>query len=79
MKLRHLGFRVEMGLPSADLGDHLKKANKMGATYAVIRGSDEARDDRWTLKSMDSKKQETVSQVELMKILLREAKGLSTL
>lgn len=74
MQLKQFGFRVEMGPLAQDLGDHLKKANKLGAKFVVIRGSEEIQKKVWTLKYMDVKKQESVAEQELLNVLIREVK-----
>ncbi len=63
-KLRHDGFTVDIGY-SGNLTRRLKRANKLGASCAIIMGEDELARDAATLRDLDSGEQVEVPLSEL--------------
>jgi histidyl-tRNA synthetase len=70
-RLRARGLRVEMDGPSQNIKGQFKRADRLGASYAVVIGETELRQGKVVLKDMVSGEQRTVSQAELEEILLR--------
>ena len=63
-KVSELGIRINMGLEGA--GSQFKKADKSGATFALILGDDELKDNTISMKELRSKSdQETLSYLDL--------------
>jgi histidyl-tRNA synthetase len=58
-RLRHGGIVADIGF-SGNLSRRMKRANRDGAAYAVIVGTDELARDAVTLRDMDSGDQEEV-------------------
>ena len=65
-KVSTLGIKINMGLEGA--GSQFKKADKSGASYALILGDDELKDDTISVKDLRSKsEQETLSYADIEK------------
>ncbi len=64
--LRDEGVNTELYLDEAKLDKQLKYADKKGIPYVVVIGPDEVKDKKITLKDMGAKKQETLTQQELI-------------
>ena len=63
-KVSELGIRINMGLEGA--GSQFKKADKSGATFALILGDDELKNNTISMKELRSKSdQETLSYLDL--------------
>ncbi len=73
--LRENGIRVEVGEPGVGFGDHLRKANKVGAGYVLVKGEEEIKKKVWTLKQMARKEQSVVEEGKLFETLLSEMRG----
>lgn len=65
------GLRVIVVEPSPKLSDHLKRASKLGASYAVIRGDQELTEKKWTLKNMTTGEQSSIPEGDLISHLMR--------
>ncbi len=63
--LRQAGFTVEMPL-SGNMGKKMKRADKVGADYAVIIGSQELTNKAVSLKNLKTGEQKEVSQASLI-------------
>ncbi len=59
-RLRLAGIAADIGF-SGNLSRRMKRANRMGAAYAVILGSDELARDAATLRDMETGAQEEVA------------------
>jgi histidyl-tRNA synthetase len=70
-KLRYFGFQVRVGSLSAKITDHLSKANKIGAGYVIIKGSDELKNGEWTYKDMERREQKKIKEGELINYLMK--------
>jgi len=59
MRLCEQGFYpiVPFEVMNLSLGEHLKRAHKAGAAFAVIRGDTEAQKNGWTLKNLNTREQ----------------------
>lgn len=68
--LRAAGLCVDLLLDESSIKHMMRKADKLGADYVVIIGSDEQLSGTVTLKSMATGIQETVAQVDLVVRLL---------
>ena len=66
--LREAGITVEMAY-HGNVGKHLKRADKIGATYAIMLGEDEIKTQSVALKNLATGEQKTVPQAELITIL----------
>lgn len=64
-QLRLKGLRVEMPT-SGNMGKKMKRANKVGALYAVIIGETELLSGNLSLKNLMSGEQKTVTETELL-------------
>lgn len=60
-KLRARGLQVEMPA-SGNMGKKMKRANKVGAAYAIIIGSSELADNTVTLKNLGTGDQQTLKE-----------------
>jgi histidyl-tRNA synthetase len=65
MKLRQNGFRVEQP-HSGNMGKKFKRADKIGAQWAVVIGTDELRDNLIAVKNLKSGEQVKVSDADLL-------------
>ncbi len=79
LRLQELGFNT--WLPSetgnSSLGEHLKRASKLGAAFAVIRGEDELKKGGWTLKNLNTRDQFfACSENELLSMLMLKTEEL---
>lgn len=68
--LRKRNIRVEMLAPGA-LGKRLKKADKLGASFALLIGEAEAKENSVTLRDLKEGTQTTVKQHEVIETLSR--------
>ena len=64
--LRAAGLRVLVPFKEGSLRAQLKRANKSGATLAVIAGSEEAQRDAVTLRHLETGEQTEVPVAELV-------------
>ncbi len=69
LKLRDLGIRTELYPDAAKMGKQFQYADKKGIPYAVIVGSDEISQQKFTLKHLGSGDQQTVGLDEMISIL----------
>ena len=67
--LREAGISCEMDFDKETLKQHLKVANKVGASYALIFGEEEAENQELILKDLTKGTQQTVPLNELMETL----------
>ncbi len=74
--LTESGFRVIVAEPSPKLGDHLKRASKLGASYTVIRGDQELTEKKWTVKNMMTGDQASIPEGGLLNYLMQNTKEL---
>ena len=51
----------------------LSRANKLGASWALIVGEDEIRNNRWILKDFSTGRQHEADEVDLVELLLKES------
>ncbi len=65
--LRNEGVNTELYLEDAKLDKQLKYADRKEIPYAVVLGPEEAKSKTVTLKNMNSMKQETIPQEELIR------------
>lgn len=70
-QLRRCGIEAEMDVRSATLKAHLRQADRLGATYAVILGDDEAATGMILLRDMAGKSQEQLSISTLPDLLMQ--------
>ena len=73
-KLYEAGRKVRRELSLHSLGDHLKKAVKAGARFAVIIGEMEVKNKRLTVKDLVNKSQEEVT-VDALPVYLAGHQG----
>ena len=66
MKLRDAGIRTEVYPDKAKVGKQFQFADKKGIPYAVLVGSQEMADQKYTLKELASGEQEVLSLEELI-------------
>lgn len=66
MKLRDAGIRTEVYPDKAKVGKQFQFADKKGIPYAVLVGSQEIADQKYTLKELASGEQEVLSLEELI-------------
>jgi histidyl-tRNA synthetase len=71
-KLRAAGFRVELPPVEQKFGKALGQADKLGARYALILGEDEVASGQWTIKTLASGEQRTVTAGDVVKFLRGE-------
>jgi histidyl-tRNA synthetase len=71
-KLRAAGFRVELPPVEQKFGKALGQADKLGARYALILGEDEVASGQWTIKTLASGEQRTVTAGDVVKFLRDE-------
>lgn len=69
-------YRVIVGEPSVKLGDQLKRASKLGARFAVIRGDDEFAKKQWAVKNLETGEQTVVPEGNLLNYLMQQTKEL---
>ncbi len=70
-ELRKKGISAEMVHDSTkSIKSQMKLANKSGAKFALILGEDERKANKITLKNMSDSSQETVSQQEIIALLV---------
>lgn len=70
LKLLEMGKRVVVGKRSANLRDHLKKANEAGARFFLIRGSEEASKKKLAIKDLSSGVQSEVDEDKVTEYFL---------
>ena len=68
--LRRAGIRADMDYLGRSLKAQMRFADKLGATYAVIIGSDELKQGMITVRSMDKSEQDQVPLNEVVDYLL---------
>ncbi len=66
--LRYAGFAVDVGY-SGNVGQRMKRADKINATVAVIVGSEEVKDESVTVRNLENGEQQTVNQAQLVQHL----------
>ena len=66
MMLRNGGFRSELNTDGSNLKAQLKKANKVGARFALIIGEQEVNQGLVTIKDLDQQSQETLKYQDLL-------------
>ncbi len=71
LDLQEWGFQVCALERHSDLGGHLKRASKTGASFAVICGEDELKKNIWTLKNLNTREQFSVGKSSLAAELIR--------
>jgi len=64
-QLRELGIRADTDYKSANLKSLLRSADKLGASYSIILGDDEARSKTAIIRNMTSKTQELIKLEEI--------------
>jgi histidyl-tRNA synthetase len=67
--LRHHGLCVDTLLEADSLKSMMRKANKYGATYALLLGEDEQRAQTITIKHMMTGETQTISQIDCVAYL----------
>ncbi|GJL69000.1 MAG: histidine--tRNA ligase [Nitrospirales bacterium] len=68
--LRETGIRADTDYKSVNLKSLLRSADKLGASYAIILGDDEARSETAILRNMTTKAQESVNLKEISQKIL---------
>ncbi|WP_447963896.1 histidine--tRNA ligase [Nitrospira sp. Ecomares 2.1] len=68
--LREAGIRADTDYKSVNLKSLLRSADKLGASYAIILGDDEARSETAILRNMTTKAQESVKLKEISQKIL---------
>jgi histidyl-tRNA synthetase len=76
-EMRRSGIEADMDVRSSTLKAHLRQADRLGATYAVILGDDEAAGGLVLLRNMTSKAQESISISALSQLLGERLRSLS--
>jgi len=79
LRLQELGFNTLLPAETVNLslGEHLKRASKQGASFAVIRGDDEVKKGGWTLKNLNTREQFSAgSENELLSMLMLKTEEL---
>jgi histidyl-tRNA synthetase len=76
-ELRRSGIQADMDVRSSTLKAHLRQADRLGSTYAVILGDDEAAGGLVLLRNMTSKSQESISLSALSQVLGERLRSLS--
>ncbi len=71
--LRHAGFKTEIAY-KGKAGKRLARADKLGATFAVMLGDDEIASGSATIKHMKDGSQQTVPQREIISTLAKMSK-----
>ena len=71
-KLRVAGFRVELPPVEQKFGKALGQADKLGARYALILGDEEIATGQWTVKTLASGEQRTVTAEDIVKFFRGE-------
>jgi len=74
-KLREAGLSVELPGEEMKFKKSLNLADKLGARYALIIGSDEVATGRFTLKRLADADQKKLSEYELLEYLESERRG----
>ena len=74
-KLREVGLSVELPGEEMKFKKSLNLADKLGARYALIIGSDEVATGRFTLKRLADADQKKLSEYELLEYLESERRG----
>jgi histidyl-tRNA synthetase len=74
-KLREAGLSVELPSEEMKFKKSLNLADKLGARYALIIGSDEVATGRFTLKRLADADQKKLSEYELLEYLESERRG----
>lgn len=69
IELRKIGFQARPGRLFLKLGDHFKAAEKIGAQFMVIAGTNEFEKKEWTVKNLNTKEQKTVKERDLVSFL----------
>jgi len=64
-ELRELGIRADTDYKSTNLKSLLRSADKLGATYSIIMGDDEARSKTAIIRNMTTKTQELITLEEI--------------
>lgn len=67
-ELRHQGFTVEL-FTRGNMGKKMKRADKLGAAYALMLGEDEVKSGQVTIKKLADGSQQTVDRIKLKDIL----------
>jgi histidyl-tRNA synthetase len=67
--IRRAGVECLIEYKERSLRNQMSRADKLGATWVLIIGEDEVRNKTFQLKTMESGKQMTCTQEELLKIL----------
>jgi histidyl-tRNA synthetase len=67
-ELRHQGFTIEL-LTRGNMGKKMKRADKIGASFALLLGESEVKSGRTTVKKLADGSQQTVARADLRKIL----------
>ncbi len=73
LKLLEIGMRVIVGKHSANLRDHLKKANEASARFFLIRGSEEAKKNKVAVKDLSNGVQTEVDENKVTGYFLSRA------
>ncbi|MBP9866102.1 MAG: histidine--tRNA ligase [Candidatus Omnitrophica bacterium] len=79
LRLQEWGFNTLLPAETGNLsmGEHLKRASKLGASFAVIRGDDEVKKGGWTLKNLTTRDQFFAgSENELLSMLMLKTEEL---
>jgi len=82
LRLQELGFNTVLPseIGNLSLGEHLKRASKLGAAFAVIRGDEELKTGGWTLKNLNTREQFSAgSENELLSMLMIKTEELKFL
>jgi histidyl-tRNA synthetase len=64
-ELREAGIRADTDYKSTNLKSLLRSADKLGASYAIIIGDDEARSQTGIIRNMTTKTQESIKLDEI--------------
>lgn len=73
--LRRRGLRVILPVCERPLGAQLRRADRLGARYAVILGEEELRSGRVQLKALSTGEQRSVAEAQLAALLGEERDG----
>lgn len=68
-EIRDLGIKADFDLANRKFVKQLDKASKLGAKFAVILGEDEIKENKITVKNLETSEQKTVSKEEGLQII----------
>jgi histidyl-tRNA synthetase len=77
-QLRNLGITADTDYRAMTLKGHLRQADRLGASFVVIIGDDEASKRRLLLRNMATKDQEEVPVISITEVVSARVKSYSS-